>query len=110
MGLSHDIGSALKEVRKARGFTQAELAEAVGRTTDALSQIERGVSVPTVDTLILLASKLCISLDQLVGSDDGVSQARRNRLAVANALLADLSDAELEIVIRQISAFRAPDL
>lgn len=106
MATSRDIGLAVKEIRKAKGMTQAELADATGRSTDAISQIERGVSVPSVDTLVSLTKALSTSVDQLLVIDSNVPRARSARLAKAYALLSELPDAELEIAIRQISAFR----
>lgn len=63
-----DLNTAgrLAEVRRVRGLSQEELADALGVSRQAVSKWERGESSPDTDNLIALA-KLCnISLDALL--------------------------------------------
>lgn len=53
------FGQRVKKLREQRNFTQEYLAEKVGIEQATLSNIERGKSHPTVDTL----EKLAIALD-----------------------------------------------
>lgn len=50
----------LKEIRKEKGLSQAELAEAVGVSRNTISSIETGQFNPTAK----LALILCIALDK----------------------------------------------
>ncbi|MDX0953909.1 helix-turn-helix domain-containing protein [Sinorhizobium medicae] len=96
-----EIGSIVKELRRVNKMTQAELAEAIGRTTDAISQIERGVNVPSLETLMALSTGLSVSVDVfLTSKDDGVLHERRRNLRRATAILHSLSDTDLKLAIR----------
>lgn len=57
----------LKELRKARGFTQKELAEAVGLSQPFLCQVENGRKQTTVGTLVKIAAALRVSVGELIG-------------------------------------------
>lgn len=49
--LNYAIGLRAKRARERAGFTQERLAELIERTKEAVSNIERGVNLPTIDTL-----------------------------------------------------------
>jgi DNA-binding XRE family transcriptional regulator len=52
--LATDLGSRLADLREAMGWTQEQLADAVGRRTNAVSEWERGVHRPPASALIRL--------------------------------------------------------
>ena len=56
----------LKELRKERGLSQEDLAELLGVSRQAVSKWEQGMGYPEVEKLLLLASKLNVSLDSLM--------------------------------------------
>lgn len=60
----------LREMRKSRGMTQTQLANAVGIKQPSLSSLENGVTEPALKTLIKLAKALECSLDELVDQND----------------------------------------
>lgn len=64
------IGRRLAELRRARGFTQAEIAERMGVTKGRVSQIERG-SISGQDVLARYAAALGGRLHQAIYFDDG---------------------------------------
>lgn len=53
------IGQVIKKIIKKRGLTQVEVAERIGKSTTALSQIINGVYEPNPESL----EKLCNVLD-----------------------------------------------
>ena len=61
------IGEHIKQERKKRGWTQAELARRAYANTISISYYENGRALPSVLILIGLADAFGISLDQLVG-------------------------------------------
>src|ERR1700730_11913513 len=66
------LGPRLRLVRGGRELSVRELARRVGCSASLISQIERGVSVPSVGVLYSLATELSSSLDYLLfGSDQG---------------------------------------
>ena len=52
------IGSRIREIRLARGLTQAELGDKVGLTADRIRQYEAGYRKPKTDTIKAIASAL----------------------------------------------------
>ncbi len=73
----------IKELRKARGLSQAELAEKINVHQTLISQLERGTVVPSGATLIDLANCLHVSTDYLLGRDDAnVAPVSLDRIVV----------------------------
>jgi len=78
------LGPRLREVRSAGGLSVRELARRVGCSASLISQIERGVSVPSVGMLYALATELGSSLDYLLfGSGTAPAAAAVAAVAVA---------------------------
>jgi DNA-binding XRE family transcriptional regulator len=74
------FGPRLREARTSGGLSVRELARRVGCSASLISQIERGVSVPSVGVLYSLATELGSSLDYLLlgsgsGPDGGADMA-----------------------------------
>lgn len=61
--LKNDIGARIRAARDAKRLTQGQLAEAVNRSVEAISNIERGASLPPLDTL----SDICAVCDLTLG-------------------------------------------
>ncbi|MDX1245404.1 helix-turn-helix domain-containing protein [Sinorhizobium medicae] len=101
------IGRAVRHSRRALKLTQAQLAEAIGKTPDAISQIERGINVPSVETLAALSKELIVPVDALIFPKDAAEKASARDAKVHQALstLSKLSDRDLEIAVRQLQAF-----
>ena len=59
----------LKNVRKSKGFTQAELAVKVNVVRQTVSKWEKGLSVPDADTLQKIAEVLEVDVSQLLGAE-----------------------------------------
>ena len=56
--LAFELGAAVRELRVARGWSQAELASAAGMTQSAVARFEAGGTVPTLPVLGRLARAL----------------------------------------------------
>lgn len=56
----------LYELRKAKGYSQDELADLIGVSRQAVSKWERGESSPDTDNLITLAKLYGVSIDELL--------------------------------------------
>jgi len=69
------LGPRLRRVREDRGLSARELARRVGCSASLISQIERGVSAPSVGVLYALATELGASLDHLFGVEPGPGAA-----------------------------------
>ena len=103
------LGGQLRSLRKQAGLTQEELAAKVERTGEAISNIELGKSVPTIDTLIAVSHVLEAPIREFFppsSIEDGVSQNRMKLEAEAASALRVLSDQELRIALAQIKALK----
>ena len=59
--------SILRNLRKAQGFTIADIAQASGISTAVISRIERNQAVPELDTLFRLGKAFGITATDLLG-------------------------------------------
>lgn len=60
------IGTNLKRIRKDKGMSQQELAEAVGVTQSMIAQIERGTKALTMELGKEIAKVLEVKIDKLL--------------------------------------------
>ncbi|CCY17771.1 dNA-binding helix-turn-helix protein [Eubacterium sp. CAG:786] len=65
-----DIGEKIAYYRTLSGFTQVEVAKAIGITRSAVNSWEMGQSVPQIKHVVALAELFKISVDTLVIGDD----------------------------------------
>jgi len=65
------LGADLKALRKARGLTLTELSVMLGRSVGWLSQVERGITQPSISNLLAMAEKLDVSVSFFFGEPDG---------------------------------------
>ena len=64
----------LKQARKAKGFSQKQLGEKVGKTQNAINLYENSSRlINKIKTLVLIADALNVSLDWLCGRTDKMS-------------------------------------
>ena len=59
----------LKQLRKEKQLSQEELAEILDVSRQAVSKWEQGIGYPEVEKLLLLSSKMNISLDHLMATE-----------------------------------------
>src|SRR5215467_11181206 len=69
------LGPRLRRARGERRLSARELARRIGCSASLISQIERGVSVPSVGVLYSLATELGSSLDHLLFGADQSARA-----------------------------------
>jgi len=69
------LGPRLRQVREERGLSVRELARRVGCSASLISQIERGLSAPSVGIAYSVATQLRTSLDYLFGVETGPAGA-----------------------------------
>jgi transcriptional regulator with XRE-family HTH domain len=64
------IGERLRTERTKAGISQRELARRLGLSASLISQLESGLSKPSVGTLYAIVTELDLSLDKLLRGDD----------------------------------------
>jgi transcriptional regulator with XRE-family HTH domain len=106
------FGERLQNIRKARGMTQVQLAEAARTTQRAVSYYETEAGFPPAPAVIALAGALKISTDELLGvkpprvervNDD--SEARRQWKRFQ--MIATLPERDRKAVVRLIHSLVA---
>ena len=65
-----NIAEELKQHRKVGGYSQSQVAAAIGVTQQAVSLWESGNAEPTISFCIKLADFYGITLDELVGREE----------------------------------------
>jgi transcriptional regulator with XRE-family HTH domain len=71
--LASRIGGRCRLVREHRGMTQAQVAEKIGLATEAYARIERGLSLPSMTTLVRIASMHRVPVGDLLQAAPGES-------------------------------------
>lgn len=77
-----EIANRLQQLRKEKGYSQEELAQALGLSRQAVSKWERAESSPDTDNLICLAKLYGMSLDELLNTDETVEEIRERTIEV----------------------------
>lgn len=64
------MNDRLRQLRKARGFTQIRVQMETGIEQALLSKYENGERIPPTETLVKLADFYCVSVDYLLCRTD----------------------------------------
>ena len=64
------LGGRIRELRRKRGLTQTAFAEILGVSFQAVSNWERGIAPPELETLIRIASQFSVLVDELLRTGD----------------------------------------
>ncbi|WP_042349886.1 helix-turn-helix domain-containing protein [Bacillus massiliigorillae] len=107
---SLDVGKKVEKFRKDKGYSLRELSRLTDITPSMLSQIERGLANPSLQTLKVLAGALDIPifhffLEERETSDLIVKKQKRRKMIVDNLtyeLLSPDFSGELETVVMKI--------
>ncbi|CAH0221507.1 XRE family transcriptional regulator [Peribacillus simplex] len=84
-----DIGKKVEKYRKAKGMSSRELAKLAEITPSMLSQIERGLANPSIQTLKVLAKTLNVPtfsflLEETITEDLIVRSSKRKEMIIDN--------------------------
>ena len=71
------IGKKIKTARTEKNMTQMDLADAMGISYQAVSNWERGNSMPDISKLPELCNILGLNLDEFLGDDDTVETVKK---------------------------------
>ncbi|NHV27595.1 helix-turn-helix domain-containing protein [Burkholderia sp. D-99] len=100
--LAARVGTAIAEQRRARGLTQAKLAEMIDLEQEAISRWERGTRMPTLHRLQQLSDALDCSVDQLLRRG---SRRPDDQLAMIADALDELDSDERTLVVNFVQQF-----
>lgn len=66
--LHQEVGTRLRGLRQTQALSQEELAHRIGMSVDVVSNIERGITFTTLDTLAKIATALNVTLAEIFTS------------------------------------------
>lgn len=76
----------LQELRKGRGLTQEELAEALFVSRTAISKWESGRGYPSIDSLKVISSYFSVSIDDLLSGEQLIFIAEKENKSNLNSI------------------------
>lgn len=94
------IGKRIKELRCAKGMTQAALAELSGVEPSNISHIERAATKLSLPTLVAIANALGATLDEIVYNN--LNSSAHVSAGIINDLIADCTSSELASIAELI--------
>ena len=96
--INMEFGEFLAELRKEKGLLQKEVANYLNVTVATVSNYEKGVHSPDLDTLVKLADFFDVSTDYLLQRTDyKASLNMLNKTLAANYRVCDLLNITLEL-------------
>lgn len=106
MSFKRRVGHRIKLARRRRGLSQEQLAERIDRSTEAISSIERGRTLPNFVTLERLAKALSTPVRDFfdIGPESGEDLKRSRLLVELLESARGLTDADLELALEQVQA------
>jgi transcriptional regulator with XRE-family HTH domain len=96
MDVKNRVAMRIKAIRKRRGLSQEDMAALINRSPDTISNLERGVSLPTYETLDELAKGLKVPLADFFRDDETEGPVRIEAMARLTDAARGLDDRTLE--------------
>ncbi len=81
------IGELIKKIRKENNLTQAELADKLGVTYQAVSKWENGKNIPDIAILKQISNEFNINLDDLLNGEHIISEKKKKGLLIGGVVL-----------------------
>ena len=96
----------LKTIRKEKNLSQEELAELLGVSRQAVSKWKSGDGYPEVEKLLMIAGKLNVSLDNLMGTEIVITDANKKEMEeIRQALFCGSDMYELKYSVKNRKTF-----
>lgn len=103
--MKNELGNKIKEWRKIKKLTQEEFAHRIGRSTEAVSMLERGVNHPAPDTIESISKVLGIPVHEFYkNSEEGNKSKRQQMIDKAVGILYNIDDRGLKVALRTLEA------
>lgn len=96
MSMSKNLADNIVTLRKKHGLSQEQFAEKISVSRQTVSNWERGIAVPDVETLNLIAKLFDTDLSAIVNGENSGTEKQKDTLRCRTALL--LASAALMIV------------
>lgn len=90
------IGNRIKELRSAKGWTQATLAEKSGVEPSNISHIERAATKLSLPTMVNIANALGVTLDEIAYGS--IEKGTHVSIKIIDELLSDCTPDEIRSI------------
>ena len=97
--LRNVVGKNIKTIRKAKKWTQAQLAEKVGVEPVSIARIETGLNFPKEENLISIAEALNVSVADLFAAKEA---DKKSTIKYIQSAVQNLGNRDLEIVSKLV--------
>ncbi|UYZ84872.1 helix-turn-helix domain-containing protein [Entomomonas sp. E2T0] len=97
--INHLIGKAIAKYRKNASLSQEQLAEQLGLGNEAISRIERGLVVPTVERLIKMAEIFDCPVSELLTE---TSNRPTDEAIYLQSLLSSVNEEDKQMLINML--------
>ena len=98
------IGIRIRNLRKAKDYTQQQLAEFSNQEPSNISHIERGATKLSLPTIVNIANALGVTVDDLLC--DSLSESKSSYEKMINSLLSDCNHLEMRIITDTMIALK----
>jgi transcriptional regulator with XRE-family HTH domain len=105
--LEQAVRQRIRSLRVERGLTQEQLCEKAGISLDAVTRIESGSRVPTLNTLERLAHGLNVAITDLVAGASGVSKPPVSATKLASLLDGEAPEVQAAVLLVAKTFLRA---
>lgn len=102
-----NLGQKIRIARQRAGLTQEDLAGRISRTSESISNIERGLQEPGIKTVQSLAAVLGLPVSEFFEAPNslGIDESRLEMEFRLRDLARGLSDRDLAVAVAQIEVF-----
>lgn len=104
--LKQDIGLKVRAARKAKKLTQEGFAELIDRTPETISNTERGKTMPSIELLELISSKLDVPLSYFFEKTVPPTDTEKR----IGRVIAALSPTFKQLALKQVEALAAAEV
>lgn len=96
-----DFGTTFRQIRKSKKLSQSEVAERAGLSISYISDVERGVANPKLDTIEALAKAIDVSAGELFNFNARTVGPQQIRERIA-ASINTCDDATIEKIYQKL--------
>lgn len=100
------LGHALRQLRRQKGLTLAQLAERTDSYVGNLSRLERNVSKPSLDLLYRISQALGFSMSEIFSVSEGATDSHDPQQVALNTIFISLVDTDRELLVEFANLLR----
>ena len=100
----HLLGKKIQQLRREQKIPQIKFAEMIETSSTFVSRMERGLRGPSLETLVLIADVLDVSLDSLLA--ESREHPQNGHVTEISALLKDCSTYERFVMLQSLKEIK----